>query len=171
MLVFNTREKLQVWADGDTADALIARFAYAFVQPRGSSYPPICELNTITGDVTIQGAAGPLNFTPITVTHGNIDALGLRVNNVVYMPDVSDITEDAWAQLQDLDIWIVDALRRTPHPTHSHLENTLAWIAKAKAKQAVLTNMHIDLDYDVVAAETPDHIRPAYDGMELTITV
>ncbi|MDO7631858.1 MAG: MBL fold metallo-hydrolase [Loktanella sp.] len=171
MLVFNTREKLQVWADGETADALIARFAYAFVQPRGSSYPPICELNTITGDVTVQGAAGPLNFTPITVTHGNIDALGLRVNNVVYMPDVSDISEDAWAQLQDLDFWIVDALRRTPHPTHSHLENTLAWIAKAKAKQAVLTNMHIDLDYDVVAAETPDHIRPAYDGMELTITV
>lgn len=169
MVVFNTRERLQIWADGETSDALLARFGYAFVQPKGSSYPPICDLNTLTGDVTIDGAGGPLTFTPITVTHGNIDALGLRVNNVVYMPDVSDIPADAWEQLQDLDIWIVDALRRTPHPTHSHLDNTLAWIAKSKTKRAVLTNMHVDLDYDTVDAETPDHIDPAFDGMELTI--
>ena len=169
MLVFNTRARLQVWADGDTSNALLARFGYAFVQPKGSAYPPICELNTITGPVTITGDAGELTFDPIKVTHGNIDALGFRVGNVAYMPDVSDIPAPAWEQLENLDIWIVDALRRTPHPTHSHLENTLRWIAKAGAKRGILTNMHIDLDHDTVDAETPDHISPAYDGMELTI--
>ncbi len=168
MVVFNTGQRLQIWADGETSDALLARFGYAFVQPKGSSYPPICELNTLDGDVTIDGAGGPITVTPITVTHGNIDALGLRVGNVAYMPDVSEIPDAAWAQLQDLDIWIVDALRRAPHPTHSHLENTLAWIAKSEAKQAVLTNMHVDLDYETVAQETPDHIQPAFDGLELT---
>ncbi len=170
MLVFNTRQRLQVWADGDTSDALLARFGYAFVQPKGSAYPPICELNTIDGDVTITGNAGPLTFTPIEVEHGNIDALGFRIGDVAYMPDVSDIPAAAWDQLQGLDLWIVDALRRTPHPTHSHLDNTLDWIAKAGAKRAVLTNMHIDLDHDTVAAETADHIDPAYDGMEITFT-
>ena len=169
MLVFNTREKLQVWADGDTSDALLARFAYAFVQPKGSSYPPICELNTLTGPVTIDGKGGPITLTPIEVEHGNIDALGFRVGDVAYMPDVSDIPEEAWAMLQDLDVWIVDALRRSPHPTHSHLDNTLAWIKRAKANRAVLTNMHIDLDYETVAAETEAHISPAYDGMEITV--
>lgn len=171
MVVFNTRERLQIWADGETSDALLARFGYAFVQPKGSSYPPICELNTLTGDVKIEGVGGSLTFTPITVIHGNIDALGLRVGNVAYMPDVSEIPAEAWDQLQNLDIWIVDALRRMPHPTHSHLENTLEWLARSGAKRGVLTNMHIDLDYQVVADETPDHVTPAYDGMEITVPV
>jgi phosphoribosyl 1,2-cyclic phosphate phosphodiesterase len=68
-----------------------------------------------------------------------------------------------------LDIWILDALRRTPHPTHAHLERALEWIARAAPKRAVLTNMHIDLDYETVKAETPDHIEPAYDGLRLTV--
>ncbi|WP_299041037.1 MBL fold metallo-hydrolase [uncultured Tateyamaria sp.] len=171
MIVFNMRQRLQVWADGDTQDDLISRFGYAFVQPKGSPYPPILELNTIDGDTVIDGPGGPITFKPFKVSHGSIDALGFRIGDVAYLPDVADIPDDAWACLQDLDIWIVDALRRDPHPTHSHLDNTLAWIAKAKPRQAVLTNMHIDLDYDTVLAETPDHIEPAYDGMTLTIGV
>lgn len=168
MVVFNMRERLQVWADGDTSTALLDRFGYAFVQPKGSPYPPICELNLIDGDVTIDGPGGPITFAPIKVNHGSIDALGFRIGNLVYMPDVADIPEAAWAQLGNLDCWIVDALRRAPHPTHSHLDNTLQWIARASPKTAVLTNMHNDLDYATVAAETPEHITPAYDGMTLT---
>lgn len=168
MLVFNTRQRLQIWADGDTSNALLARFGYAFVQPKGSAYPPICELNTMSGDVTIDGDAGPLTFTPIEVEHGNIDALGFRVGNLAYMPDVSEIPASAWDQLQGLDMWIVDALRRSPHPTHSHLDNTLDWIKTSGTQAAILTNMHVDLDYATVKNETPDHVTPAYDGLEIT---
>lgn len=171
MIVFNMRERLQVWADGDTTDALLSRFGYAFVQPAGSAYPPICDLNTITGDVTIGGPGGPITLTPFEVEHGNIDALGFRVAGVAYLPDVSDIPDQAWTHLQGLDCWIVDALRRDPHPTHAHLAKTLEWIVRAAPKQAVLTNMHNDLDYDTVNAETPDHILPAYDGMTLTFSI
>ena len=67
------------------------------------------------------------------------------------------------------DIWIVDALRRTPHPTHAHLERALEWIDRVKPKRAILTNMHIDLDYETLAAETPAHVDPAYDGLRLTV--
>lgn len=171
MLVINMRQQIQVWADDDTAQALLARFGYIFVQPKGSSYPPICELNTITGDTLINGAGGMITLTPIKVTHGNIDALGFRVGDVAYMPDVSDIPDAAWDQLQDLDLWIIDALRRTPHPTHSHLDNTLDWIARSGTKSAILTNMHNDLDYATVRAETPAHITPAYDGQEITFDI
>lgn len=170
-IVFNTRKRLKVWADGYTQDALLSRFGYAFVQPADSPYPPILEMNTISGDVSIDGAGGEITLTPIEVNHGSIDALGFRVANVVYMPDVADIYDDSWPLLEGLECWIVDALRRTPHPTHAHLEKSLAWIAQVKPKTAILTNMHIDLDYETLDEETPDHIRPAYDGLVLTYHV
>ncbi|SLN38652.1 MBL fold metallo-hydrolase [Pseudooctadecabacter jejudonensis] len=169
MIVYNMRQRLPVWADGDTGNQLLARFGYAFVQPAGSSYPPICDLNTLKEDVTIDGAGGPITLTPFEVEHGSIDALGFRIGNAAYLPDVSDIPDPAWAQLQNLDLWIVDALRRDPHPTHAHLDKTLGWIDRAKPKSAVLTNMHIDLDYQTILDETPDHIQPAYDGLTLTL--
>lgn len=169
MIVYNMRQRLQVWADGDTGNQLLARFGYAFVQPKGSNYPPICDLNTIDGDVTIDGAGGPITFTPFEVEHGSINALGFRINNAAYLPDVSDIPDDVWPLLENLDLWIVDALRHDPHPTHAHLAKTLEWIDLVQPKQAVLTNMHIDLDYTTLEAETAENIQPAYDGMTLTI--
>ena len=168
MIVFNMRQKLPVWADGPTQNDLLSRFGYAFVQPPNSAYPPILDLNAIEGDVTIDGPGGPITLTPFEVEHGNIDALGFRIRDLAYLPDVSDIPDAAWPVLQGLDCWIVDALRRTPHPSHAHLARTLDWIARAAPRQAVLTNMHIDLDYATVAAETPAHVTPAYDGMTLT---
>lgn len=168
MIVFNIRKRLPVYADGATMDDLISRFGYAFVQPPNSAYPPILDLNGIDGDVVIDGAGGPVTLTPFEVQHGNIHALGFRVGNVAYLPDVSDIPDAAWPTLENLDCWIVDALRRTPHPSHAHLERTLDWIARAAPKRAVLTNMHVDLDYRTLDAETPDHIAPAHDGMVLS---
>ncbi|MEM8656345.1 MAG: MBL fold metallo-hydrolase [Pseudomonadota bacterium] len=171
MIVFNMRQRLQVWANGNTQNDLISRFGYAFVQPKSSPYPPILDLNTIDGDTVIEGPGGPITFTPFEVSHGSIDALGFRIGDVAYLPDVATIPDAAWPYLENLDIWIVDALRRDPHPTHSHLANTLDWIDRVKPKRAVLTNMHIDLDYETVLYETPDHIEPAYDGMTLEVAV
>lgn len=170
-VVFNIGRRLPVWADAQTQDDLINRFGYAFIQPAGSSYPPILDLHTIDGDVTIEGAGGPIVFHPFEVEHGSIDALGFRIGDLAYLPDVSDIKPAAWPLLDGLEVFIIDALRRTPHPTHANLEQALAWLERAKARRGVLTNMHIDLDYDEVEAETPDHVTPAYDGMTLIFEV
>ncbi|MDK3073800.1 MBL fold metallo-hydrolase [Sedimentitalea sp. JM2-8] len=169
MIVFNMRARVPVWADGDTQNDLISKFGYAFVQPKGSPYPPILRLNTIDGPFEIDGPGGPVPFHPVKVGHGSIDALGFRIGRLAYLPDVAEIYDDSWAELQDLDCWIVDALRRTPHPTHAHLAQSLDWIERAKPKQAILTNMHIDMDFDTVTAETPDHVSCAYDGLTLTV--
>lgn len=166
-IVFNTRRRLPVWADGPTQDALLSRFGYAFVQPEGSPYPPILEMHTIDGTFSVDGAGGAIALAPIRVNHGSIDALGFRVNDVVYMPDVAEIYPESWPKLADLRCWIVDALRRDPHPTHAHLARSLEWIERAAPDTAVLTNMHIDLDYQTLIDETPDHIQPAFDGMVL----
>ena len=171
MIVFNMRARLPVWADGDTQNALFSRFGYAFVQPEGSPYPPILDMKTISGPFEVAGPGGAISFTPFTVGHGSIDSLGFRIGDLAYLPDAVNIYDPAWAHLDGLDCWIVDALRRAPHPTHAHLDMTLDWIKRAAPKRAVLTNMHIDLDYAAIDAETEAHITPAYDGMVLRYEV
>lgn len=168
-IVFNTKTRLAVWADGPTQEALYSRFGYAFTQPEGSPYPPILDMHTIRGDVTISGAGGDITLTPFRVNHGVIDALGFRVGGIAYLPDVAEMYEESWAALKELDILILDALRRKPHPTHLHLDKALEWIARLAPARAVLTNMHIDLDYATLEAETPSHVTPAYDGMTLSL--
>ncbi|MGG7566979.1 MBL fold metallo-hydrolase [Rhodovulum sp. DZ06] len=167
MIVFNMRKRIPVWADGPTQSSLLNRFGYAFVQPEGSPYPPILDLRTIDGTVRIEGVGGAIEFQPFEVNHGSIDALGFRIGPLVYLPDVAQMSDDGWAALEGADTWVVDALRYTPHPTHSHLDQTLGWIEKSGVRRGVITNMHVDLDYATVEAETPAHVIAAYDGMRL----
>lgn len=169
-IVFNMKGRLPVWADVPTQSALRDRFTYAFEQLPGSSYPPILDMNLIDGPVTISGAGGDVVLHPFLADHGGMDALGFRVGGLAYLPDAVSIPDAGWAMLDGLEVWIVDALRRKPHPTHAHLALTLDWIARAAPARAVLTNMHIDLDYQTIDAETPDHITPAFDGMVIEIT-
>ena len=90
---------------------------------------------------------------------------------MAYSSDVADLPEASFDALSNLDVWIVDALRETPHPTHAHLERTLDWIARVKPRRAILTNMHIDLDYETLRTRLPDTVEPAYDGMRFEIPV
>ena len=164
-VVFNLRRRLPVWADGPTQEALMGRFGYAFIQPEGSSYPPILDLHTIDGPVNVPGPGGAITFTPFRAEHGTMDALGFRIGPLAYLPDAIAIPAESWPHLIGLDVWVLDALRRQPHPTHAHLALSLDWIARAKPRRAVLTNMHVDLDYDTLIGELPPGVTPAFDGM------
>ena len=173
-ITHNTGGVLPGWADAATTRALQTRFGYIFRTPPGSPYPPIVALNLIEGAFAVAGAGGPIKVLPIEVQHGSITALGLRITGedgraLVYLPDVNDIPDAAWPAITDAEIFICDALRRTPHPSHAHLDLTLGWIERSRARRGVITNMHIDLDYDEVMAETPDHVVPAHDGLVLTL--
>lgn len=173
-LVFNRGAVMPVWADGATAEALVTRFGYIFETPEGSHYPPVCTLNLIEGEVTIDGAGGPIRFDPFVVEHGNIPALGFRIRGagaagLVYLPDVSAIPEAVWPWIEGAEVFICDALRRSPHPSHAHLARTLDWFARAGTPRCVITDMHIDLDHAALMAETPDHIIPAHDGMVIEV--
>lgn len=169
MVVFNMRERIDIWADGPTQNDLLNRFGYVFAQPEGSPYPPILNMRTIDGDVVISGAGGEITFQPFEVGHGMIDALGFRIGGLAYLPDVGEMYAPAWEAVRDLDVWILDALRREPHPTHAHLARSLEWLERAAPKRGILTNMHIDMDYATLVDETPDSITPAYDGMTITL--
>ena len=165
------RAKVQVWADEPTGHMLLSRFPYCFYTAAGSDYPPIVDLNRMVpgGPVTVTGAGGAIVALPFRVHHGNIDALGFRIGATAYVPDLSGIPDESLPALEGLRLLIIDALKRTPHPSHLSLPETLRWIERLKPERAVITNMHVDLDFDTLRRELPAHIEPAYDGLDLTI--
>ncbi len=167
----NQRAKVQVWADEPTGQMLTSRFAYCFYAAPGSDYPPILDLHRLTpGEmVNITGAGGDIAALPFTVHHGTIAALGFRIGGTAYTPDLNGVPEASLAALEGLDLWIVDALKRTPHPSHLSLPETLDWIARLKPARAIITNMHIDMDFNALRRELPPHVEPAWDGMEVEI--
>jgi phosphoribosyl 1,2-cyclic phosphate phosphodiesterase len=170
-LFIHRRKRLDLYLDEPTSRALHARFGYCFMTPPGSEYPPIAnEYRLVPGQpVTIEGAGGSIAALPILLDHGDIPALGFRFGNVAYSADLSGIPEPSQQALAGLDLWIVDALRHTPHPSHFSLSETLAWIQRLGVRRAVLTNMHVDLDYATLQAALPPHVQPAFDGMRISI--
>ena len=161
------RKRVNVYLDQDTADRLIPRFSYCFKSGEKPGYPSILAENIIKPyeELTINGPGGDINFTPFLQHHGSIFSLGYKYNNVAYSSDVVEFPDKSLKIINNLEYWIVDALRITPHPTHAHLDLTLKWINDYECKKAFLTNMHIDLDYDYLLNNLPDNVLPSYDGL------
>jgi phosphoribosyl 1,2-cyclic phosphate phosphodiesterase len=157
--------------DEDTSQRLRVKFGYCFETPTGSSYPPILVEHRMAAgrETTIQGAGGTITGLPVIHHHGEIDALGLRFGALAYSPDLNGMPDTSAEALAGLDIWVVDALRYTPHPSHFSLDDALRWIDRIKPRRAVLTNMHVDLDYATLCAKLPENVVPAYDGMRIVV--
>jgi phosphoribosyl 1,2-cyclic phosphate phosphodiesterase len=165
------RKKVPVWADEMTGQMLMVRFPYCFYAAPGSDYPPILTLHRLVpgAAVAIDGAGGAIGALPFRLKHGNIEALGFRIGDTAYTPDLNGIPDESLAALSGLDVWIVDALKRTPHSSHFSLAETLAAIERLKPKRAIITNMHVDLDHATLARELPPHVEAAYDGLQVSI--
>ena len=119
--------------------------------------------------MTIEGEGGAITVLPFLQQHGDIPSLGFRFGNLAYSCDLSDIPPANVAVLANLDVWILDALRYRPHPSHLSLDEALGWIERLKPRRAILTNLHSDLDYEVLRGKLPVHVVPAFDGMTLSI--
>jgi len=170
-LCYRMGKRIPAYLDERTAKTLSRRFEYVFHQLPGTHYPAIVDrldMPPLGRPFQVSGDARSISITPFLVDHGpDFQALGFRFGSIAYTPDVSNIPQESLEALQGIDVWIVDALRRTPHPTHFNLDLTLQWIERIKPKRAVLTNMHIDMDYQTLCQELPDHVVPAFDGMEI----
>ncbi len=167
-IAYAMHRRMPVYADDETLRALKARFGYCFETPPGSAYPPILDARTIAEPLapfTVEARAGQVEVVPFAQTHGRIRSLGFRIGPVAYSSDVSGLDEAAFAALAGVECWIVDALRDDPHPSHSHVAQTLDWIARVKPRRAILTNLHIDLDYAALSARLPPGVEAGFDGL------
>jgi phosphoribosyl 1,2-cyclic phosphate phosphodiesterase len=171
MAAYNGGRLVDVYYDALTGRVLNDRFSYCFKAGPKGEYPAILKGHEISPGQTVKitGAGGTVEALPFSQVHGSGFSLGFRFGGLAYSPDVSDLPEESVELLQDLEVWIVDALRYTTHPSHFSLEESLAWIARLKPKRAILTHMHIDLDYETLCRELPPNVEPAFDGMVLTV--
>jgi phosphoribosyl 1,2-cyclic phosphate phosphodiesterase len=170
-VVLHQRRRIPVYLNQSTAKDIMHRFSYCFVSPPGSDYPPILTQHAIEAGESqaIEGKGGEVTLSAFILKHGNIPALGYRIGDAAYTPDVSDIPRESWPLLENLDLWIVDGLRYTPHPSHFSVSDAVAWIERFKPRRAVITNLHSDLDYEELRVNLPRQVEPAYDGMRLTV--
>lgn len=170
-IAIHRRRRVDVYLDAATAEVVKARFGYCFETPPGSEYPPILTEHRIEPGraLDIDGAGGVITVLPYRQEHGDIMSIGFRFGALAYSCDVKRLPPETVAMLGDLDVWIVDALRDAPHPSHFSLAEALDWIGRIKPRRAVLTNLHSDLDYDALRARLPANVEPAYDGMRIEI--
>lgn len=172
VLALNTRKRVDVYFTQEAAARIVPSFAYCFTAPPGSGYPPILNQHIIAAGqpLTVEGPGGAIEVMPFRQEHGDISSLGFRIGDFAYSCDLSGIPQESEQAVSDLSIWIVDALRPTPHPSHLSLPESLELIARLAPREAVLTNLHIDMDYDTVETTTPGNVTPAFDGLAIDVT-
>jgi phosphoribosyl 1,2-cyclic phosphate phosphodiesterase len=169
--VLNMRRRVDIYADLPTMARLRESFGYCFETPAGSEYPPLVNAHSLTPGqvVEITGPGGTITALPFSQVHGRITSLGFRIGAFAYSPDANGFDDEAEYQLRDLEVWVLDALRHTPHPSHLSVPEALGWIERVKPKRALLTHMHIDLDYEALRRTLPPHVEPAYDGLTVEL--
>jgi phosphoribosyl 1,2-cyclic phosphate phosphodiesterase len=169
-LVYARGQPIPAYSDPATMANLTARFGYAFA----SSASPDAAYSAMLRDHTIAVGA-PFTLFGLEVvafrqSHGPITTLGFRIGPVGYSPDAVEIGEDGFRALAGVDLWIVDCLRHTPHPSHAHFDRTMAWIRRVAPKRAVLTHMNHTMNYADVAAQCPPGVEPGRDGLTIDLT-
>ncbi len=162
------RTRIDAWADATTIAGITRRFGYLFegFAAEGAMYRPILNPHTIQGPF----AVGPTQVIPYDQDHGICASLGFRIGGFAYSTDVVELGEAAFAALGGVEIWVVDCLRAgEAHPTHAHLDKTLAWIDRVKPRRAVFTHMNHHADYEAMRALCPPGVEPGYDGLVLEL--
>jgi phosphoribosyl 1,2-cyclic phosphate phosphodiesterase len=170
-LSFKNPEGLPLYADDATADVIERIFEYTF--RKVDRYPTSARV-TLHRTPTDAGTEIPLfgaTFLRVPVTHGRNTIAGYRFGAAAYLTDMSDIPEESLPFLEDLDILVLDALRREPHPSHSHLARSVELVEKIAPKRAFFTHISHDLDHDTINASLPAHIRLAHDGLKLSFDI
>jgi phosphoribosyl 1,2-cyclic phosphate phosphodiesterase len=165
------RKRVDVYMDRETLRRAEEAFAYCF-RPVAEGYPPILEAHVVApGDrVRIEGPGGAITLDCFAQVHGRIMSLGWRVGGLVYSCDLNDLPAESLPYLEGLDVWIVDALRYRGHTSHFAVRDALGWIDRIGPARAVLTNLHQDLDYEILKAQLPPHVEPAYDMMTIELS-
>jgi phosphoribosyl 1,2-cyclic phosphate phosphodiesterase len=160
--------RIPIYADTVTMERIRQGFGYCLETPEGGNYPPIVlprVIENLDDPIVIDGAGGRISILAHRQQHGEIESLGFRIGNIAYCTDVSDFPAESVAKLSGLDVLIIDTLQYRYHPSHLSLEQALSWIEGFSPKRAILTHMHIPLDYETVMKETPEHVEPGYDGL------
>jgi phosphoribosyl 1,2-cyclic phosphate phosphodiesterase len=161
------KKTIPVYADVPTKKYLLDTFKYCFVS-NSKEYPATLKLNSITNNLKVKDGKKKITIKPIKVKHGTVDSICYIIDKkLAYISDISDITKNDYKYFKNLKYLIIDCLWLRHHPSHLNLENSLKFIELFKPKNAILTNLHSDLDYNYLKKILPKNIKPAFDGLTI----
>ncbi|WP_119165644.1 MBL fold metallo-hydrolase [Algihabitans albus] len=166
-LSYTQKGPIAAYMSPQTRSDLIGKFDYVFTSshPQAKLYPAIMADHAVEGAFEAAGVPAVI----FDQDHGNVVSSGFRIGPFAYSTDCVTLDEAAFAALEGIEVWIVDCLRFEPHPTHTHFDRTLEWIARVKPKRAVLTHLNHTMDYATVAARCPEGVEPGYDGLVIEL--
>lgn len=160
--------RLKTYGDAFVLERIKERFPYAFLggqHAHGGFWRPDVDPHAFDGPFQI----GDLRLEPFPQKHGRGESWGFRIGKFAYSTDTDGLSDEVIDGLKGVEVWIVDALRDRPHPSHAHLDMALEWIERVAPKKAYLTHMNHEVDYRDWLERTPDHVEPAYDGLVIEI--
>jgi len=170
-LSFHSPDTLPLYADEPTAATIERIFEYTFRKHDRYSTSAHVTLNRLASTPGAEIDLFGVRFLRVPVTHGHQTVTGYRFGSAAYLTDLNEIPEESYPLLANLDVLIIDALRRQPHPTHSTLDNSIALVERIQPRRAFFTHMSHDLDHAATDAILPPHIRLAYDGLQITFAI
>ncbi len=172
-LNYHRNAAIPIYGDPATLVEIRQRFPYIF-KPRAENYgwyKPALIPQEICSDGAIQVlTVEGIEILAFPQWHGDSLTLGFRIGGFAYSTDVNRLPEMSLEVLKGLKVWLVDCLRYQPSPTHAHLEMTLGWIQSVRPERAILTHLAHEMDYDTLAAQLPDGVEPAFDGMDIHVS-
>jgi phosphoribosyl 1,2-cyclic phosphate phosphodiesterase len=166
-LSFHREQRIPLYASEEVAQVVRGMFRYIFDDEYKYGTMAQVEMHIVNGPLELFG----VRFQPIKLLHGDAEIFGYRFGSAAYLTDFSAIPEDSFAQLQDLDILFLDALRHKPHPTHSTVENSVRIAERLRPQRAYFTHICHDLPHQQTNASLPPHVRLAHDGLKLEFEI
>ena len=170
-LSFHNSPNLPLYADEETAQTLERIFDYTFSSEHIYATKARVALHRIPKTPGAEVELFGVKFLRVPVRHGRQTITGFRFGSAAYLTDLSDLDPESLSQLAGLDILILDALRREPHPSHSHLDHSIALVERIAPSRAFFTHISHGLDHDATNATLPSQIRLAHDGLQLTFEI
>ena len=163
----NNKKRINIYADKKTLKYLKKNFSYSFKNEFG--YPAIVKANKLKNIFSLGSGSQLITFEAIKVKHGKINSIGYIFNNSAYIADCNQLSKSNIERLKNLKYFIIDCLRFKPHPSHFCFDEVLSILKEIKPKQTILTNLHSNLDYNILLKKSPINVKPAFDGLKIQL--
>ena len=163
----NNKKRINIYADKKTLKYLKKNFSYSYKNESG--YPAIAKANKLKNIFSLDSGNQLITFEAIKVKHGKINSIGYIFNNSAYIADCNQLSKSNIERLKNLKYFIIDCLRFKPHPSHFCFDEVLSILKEIKPKKTILTNLHSDLDYNILLKKSPINVKPAFDGLKIQL--
>ncbi len=164
-MFFINKKKIPIFCNVQTKKRLLKSYPWLFKSKQ--YYPQIMSVKSTANIFTIKKGKNKIQFQSLKVIHGNVNTRGYLFNKIAYISDCKTIPKKTLLKLKNLDLLILDCFRKTYHATHLDLENSIDLVKYLNPKKAILTNLHVELDYNKIKKLMPRNTIPAYDGLKI----